>query len=64
MLDSLDWKPTGAPDHFEDERAALPYATHEAVLQIGSARLRCFQLSNGQRVFDADDVQNFFSERT
>jgi len=63
VLDSLEWKPTGDPDQYEGERAALPYATHEAVLQIGNARLRCFKLSDGQRVFDVDDVEKFFMER-
>ena len=60
MLNALEWKPTGAQDHYEGERSSIPYATHEAVLHIGSKTLRCFQLSNGQRVFDADDVEMFF----
>jgi len=60
ILDSLEWKPTGEPDQYEGDDAALPYATHEGVLQIGNASLRCFQLSDGRRVFDLDDIEKFF----
>jgi hypothetical protein len=36
------------------------YATHSGVLTIGESELRVYQLSDGTRVFDTDDVQRFF----
>jgi hypothetical protein len=45
---------------FTDEPDAL-YATHKGVLEIGAAKLRVYQLNDGQRVFDADDVGAFFT---
>ena len=35
------------------------YATHQGTLEIGAAKLRVYQLNDGQRVFDADDVAAF-----
>ena len=32
------------------------YATHSGTLEIGAARFRVYQLNDGRRVFDADDV--------
>jgi len=63
ILDSLEWRPLGEPDQYEGEDATLPHATHEGLLQIGNARLRCFQLSDGRRVFDLDDIEKCFMER-
>jgi hypothetical protein len=37
------------------------YATHEGWLDIGGFRLKCYQLNNGERVFDADCVERFFN---
>lgn len=37
------------------------WATHSGVLKLGEIELKCHILSNGQRVFDADDVKNFFN---
>lgn len=39
----------------------LPYITHEGVMKIGDANLRCYVLSNGMRIFDAEDVEKFFN---
>lgn len=46
----VDWEEidlTGA--RFTDEPDAL-YATHKGVLEIGAAKLRVYQLNDGQRV--------------
>lgn len=39
------------------------YATHEGVMDLGEMRLRVYQLNNGQRVIDAQDVEDFFNEQ-
>lgn len=40
--------------------AAKLYATHVGVLRIGGYMLTVYQLNDGQRVIDADDVVRFF----
>lgn len=37
----------------------LPVVTHTGIVQIGGMRLTCHVLSNGVRVFDADDLREF-----
>jgi hypothetical protein len=44
----LEW-PEGTP-------ADGLYATHDGYLTVGEMRLHCYQLSDGSRVIDADDV--------
>jgi len=57
MLDGIEWKPRrGVVDHSSD----LLYATHEGVLRIGDLELRCYTLNTGQRVFSAEDIEDFF----
>jgi hypothetical protein len=61
MLETVKWKALDLTDcSFVGEPDAL-YATHEGTLEIADARLRCYQLNDGQRVFDADDVAAIFS---
>lgn len=36
-------------------------ATHEGVLNIVGVAIRCYQLSDGRRVLDGDDVERLFS---
>ena len=55
LLDGVEWTATGRLPAGE-----LPYATHEGVLHIAGSELRVYQLSDGQRVFDADDFARFF----
>lgn len=60
LIDTIEWTPM--PPHATDvPDDGIPWATHEGVLHIGNAQLKAYMLSNGQRVFDADDVQRFFS---
>ena len=56
-MDAVTWRPTPWGD---DEPGGL-HATHEGVLSMPGAEFRCYQLSDGQRVLDADDVMRFFS---
>jgi hypothetical protein len=62
MLDNVTWDeyPTTSPLGPEDRE--VPYATHGGILEIGGIKLRCYRLSNGQTVFNGEDVKSFFSE--
>jgi hypothetical protein len=42
----------------------IPYATHEGILNIGGFDFKCYQLSDGRRVFDAESVHRFFGSLT
>lgn len=59
MMNTVEWKP------IESDSALLvgddlPYATHSGVLNLFGIDLKCFRLSDGRCVFDADDVHRFF----
>lgn len=58
LLDRLDWEavPEPASRVLDD-----PYVTHQGVMYIADHALRVYQLSDGQRVIDADDLESFFS---
>ena len=57
LLGALEWREiTMRPGNEED-----PYTTHEALLEIeGLAFVRVYQLSDGTRVIDSDDLGNLF----
>lgn len=58
MLDQVKWEPVtykGNTDYSE-----LPYVTHEGVLDIAGFKMRVMQLSDGQRIIDAEDFHKFF----
>lgn len=56
IFDATQWTalPPKAPDP-----SGFPHATHSGELRIGDAVLRCYQLSDGRRVIDGDDVVRF-----
>lgn len=63
MLEGVTWVPAkedrpSGPDNSE----GIPYATHEGVLDLMGHKMRCYRLSNGQTVFDADDFKAFFDD--
>jgi hypothetical protein len=60
LLDQVDWKglPQASPSFAGDPD--VPYATHEGTLELGELRLRCYQLNDGRRIFDAEDVAALF----
>lgn len=58
MLDGVVWTAMGEDHPARDD--SVPYATHEGVLEIGGHSLRCYRLSTGQAVFNADDINGFF----
>jgi hypothetical protein len=57
-LDALEWKPIADENIHED--GTYPYATHEGVLEIGTMKLKVYQLSDGKRVIAHDDFLAFF----
>lgn len=60
MMDGLEWKAC-EPRSAETLDADMPHATHSGELRIGNnPPIRCYRLSNGMAVFDADDVKAFF----
>lgn len=61
LLDSLDWKPL-PPIEGDDGGEILPHATHEGILELCGHKLKVFQLSDGNRVIEAEDLNNFFRE--
>lgn len=58
ILDGLSWKVLREVD--EVPKGGELYATHEGVLNIAGFDFHCYQLSDGSRVFDADDVRRLF----
>lgn len=59
MLNAVEWKET-VVDAEEMENDDIPWVTHSGVLNIGPASFRCYQLNDGTRILDADDVEAFF----
>ena len=57
ILDGVLWERVASVQENSD---GLPWVTHQGVFDFAGARLRCYQLSDGQRVFDADDVEAAF----
>lgn len=56
MLGGVQWIAVDPPDDISD----LPYATHEGVLNLLGMDLKCYRLSTGQAIFDAEDMEKFF----
>jgi hypothetical protein len=61
LLSKIEWMPIPGTLGVIDEEAGAVSATHCGVIELRGFRLRCFQLSNGQRVFDLDDVEKMFN---
>lgn len=57
LLAALPWRPSPPPE-VPPKKGDL-YATHYAELTFSEFKFRCYQLNDGQRVIDADDVQRF-----
>ena len=56
LFDGVKWVPTGLTSTGDEL-----VATHEGVLTIMGWDFRVYQLNDGQRVFDADDIEGFFT---
>ena len=57
MLDAVAWMPQPEP---LDNPNMLPFVTHSGVLDLGGIKLKVYQLSNGNRIIDADDLHKLF----
>lgn len=60
LLDAVDWQETGDPEDVAMADDGIPWVTHSGVLNIGPAKFRCYQLNDGTRILDAEDVEAFF----
>ncbi len=60
MLRAVQWGPTGLTE--ADVVDGVPVATHQGVFKLGDIEMRCYRLSDGMAVFDADDVHKFFGD--
>ena len=58
LLNGVVWKPIPWDESKSDN--GTPRATHKGILTIGGYDLRCYQLDDGRRVIDSDDVLRFF----
>lgn len=60
LMDGVKWEPV----EYETEPSlvsdVIPHATHRGVLRIYNTEFRVYQLSNGQRIIDAEDLEEFF----
>lgn len=57
LTDAIEWTETPLPSGLESGEV---YATHSGKLVIGSLALRVYQLSDGTRVIDGDDLHRAF----
>jgi hypothetical protein len=57
MMDGVAWRVCEGETPADD---GIPYATHEGELDIMGIKLKCYQLNDGRRVFDADAVNELF----
>lgn len=51
-------------DGLEGEIVGVPKAISESVMLIGGHEIRVYQLDNGMRVLDAEDIERFFGGMT
>ena len=42
------------------EPGDLPFVTHEGLLDIAGHQLRCYRISDGRAIINAEDMQEFF----
>ena len=58
MLDGVVWVENKNPPAGD---GSLPHATHEGVFDLMGHKMRCYRLSNGKAVFNADDFEALFA---
>ena len=56
MLSQIEWQKV---DHIPPDTYSLPYVTHCGVLVIGDINLKVYQLNNGKRIIDEEDLNRF-----
>lgn len=60
LLANVAWQETPRGTAYDSD---LPYVTHEGVLEVMGSRLRCYRLSDGPTVFNAEDFEAFLGLR-
>ena len=61
LLDSVVWTPVIAGDVIKLDTGNIPHVTHQGIFKVGGFEFRAYQLSDGNRILDADDVHKFFN---
>lgn len=56
ILDGVKFTEVPPPE----DAGGLPFVTHEGVLEIAGQRLRCYRISDGRAIINADDFYAFF----
>lgn len=57
LMDAVEWEVMPPREPNPD---GVPHVTHSGILDLAGFQFRVFQLSSGQRVLDAGDVEKFF----
>jgi len=57
LLDQIGW--TEIPSE-GNAGSDLPFATHKGLWHLGEATLRVYQLNDGRRIIDCDDLDALF----
>lgn len=59
LLETVEWTPRDPAEPVPNDGTI--YSTHEGVLEIFGAKIRCARLSTGEAVFIAEDIEAFFA---
>lgn len=57
ILADVDWVPV---DNAGADNQGELYATHTGIFKMSGFEFRCYQLNDGRRVLDSDDLERFF----
>ncbi len=60
FLAGVQWTPVAT--QASTDQAELPSVTHEGVLHIGEQQLRCYRLTDGRAIINADDLHALFGD--
>ncbi|WP_042369820.1 hypothetical protein [Bacteroides neonati] len=62
LLDSIQYEYIEKGDNISNDDGTL-YAVKKGILDIEGYKLTVYVLNNGQRIFDANDFENFLTEK-
>ena len=62
VLDRVDWKVVEQQEDDPASNDGIPYATHWGEMDFMGHTLRCYRLSDGRAVINADDLDEFFKD--
>lgn len=58
LMETVAWRPLLLPNEASD--SDIPFATHEGEIQLGEHKVRCYKLSDGQRIFNGEDFDKLW----